>query len=353
MKKVYFNPEEESFIKENYAERGGPFCVESLNGKFLLSQIHHFARKNNLKRIVTKKFDVNTLKIVDRPETAYYLGLLWADGHVSKEGESITIKVVEDDGLHFLSFIKSLGEFSVYSYSAKNRARRHMTIGIFNKDIGSYLLSMDFGNKSQATPNKILSTIPNEFKSYFWLGFFDGDGSIYSQGNGFHITFSGSHEQDWTDLYLTLEALGCKFKLKQYKNKEFGHQSSAVRMSHAEDVEKFCEYIYSNYDKGGIGLPRKRSRYEEFKKIVEARPKKKNQYRGVQGIPSRLGGFSSFFYKVNHNGMSFTGYEFTTAEDAAIAYDKKAIELKGESARTNFPITNYIELGKSISGKYD
>ncbi|KIY98262.1 hypothetical protein MNEG_9699 [Monoraphidium neglectum] len=39
----------------------------------------------------------------------------------------------------------------------------------------------------------------------------------------------------------------------------------------------------------------------------------------------------------------FLGY-FDTAQDAAKAYDRKLVELRGASARTNYPITEYLSL---------
>jgi DNA-binding transcriptional regulator WhiA len=336
MNKLYFTPDEEIFIKDNYASKGCRFCFEGLNYKFSLQQIYDFARKNNLKR--TLKFDVNVLKNVDRPETAYYLGLLWSDGHVSKNKYRTTIKVVEDDGIHFLNVIKDLGEFCVQSYKIKNRERRQMVIAIYNKDVTEYLLNLDFGDKSKMSPTKVLKTIPDKFKSYFWLGFFDGDGSIHSQGNCFHITFSGSYSQDWEDLYNLLDSLGCKFKLKQSQNKKFGHQYSCVRMSHPLDISKLGEYIYQNYENDQIGLPRKHSRYEEFKRMVEGKPENQCGYRGVYKS------HSSYKVSITYKGIYFNLGNYKNAREAAEVYDKKAIELKGKMARTNFPIENYLNL---------
>lgn len=60
----------------------------------------------------------------------------------------------------------------------------------------------------------------------------------------------------------------------------------------------------------------------------------KNNKSGFKGVYSRRGKFESH---ISHNRNRYYLGSFLIAEEAARAYDKKAIELFGEFARLNFP----------------
>lgn len=65
--------------------------------------------------------------------------------------------------------------------------------------------------------------------------------------------------------------------------------------------------------------------------------KNKTGYRGV--YENERG--KKYSAKISANDKTFTIGRFDNLEEAAHAYDRKAIELRGEFARTNFPRENY------------
>ena len=67
------------------------------------------------------------------------------------------------------------------------------------------------------------------------------------------------------------------------------------------------------------------------------RPNTTTGFRGVR-VDTRTKKFSAMIFKDGQH--YYLGY-FNCASEAAIAYDKKAIELYGEYAVTNFPKENY------------
>ncbi len=66
---------------------------------------------------------------------------------------------------------------------------------------------------------------------------------------------------------------------------------------------------------------------------------KSNSKTGFKGIAPCL-----YKAKIQKDGVTYQLGKFYTKELAAMAYDRKAIELFGEYARTNFPIENYSHL---------
>lgn len=65
----------------------------------------------------------------------------------------------------------------------------------------------------------------------------------------------------------------------------------------------------------------------------------KNNASGFKGVNRRLrsDGSYSFRARIRNNGVLVQLGTYNTAEEAALAYDKKAVELFGDFAHQNFP----------------
>ena len=116
------------------------------------------------------------------------------------------------------------------------------------------------------SPTKILSKVPDELKSYFFLGFSDGDGCFYTNPNGFckQYAISGSYEQSWVDFENLMGMKGCNYTIKKTINKN-GNKSSCLRFTNKKSLLSFGEYIYKTIELDNIGLQRKYKKFLEIK----------------------------------------------------------------------------------------
>jgi intein-encoded DNA endonuclease-like protein len=85
---------------------------------------------------------------------------------------------VKEDIDYFYSIFKTTGEYNLYYRKRENR-REQGLINCSSLELSNFLKSNDYLIKSVASPTKILLNIPEEFQSYFYLGFSDGDGCFY------------------------------------------------------------------------------------------------------------------------------------------------------------------------------
>ena len=272
---------EKKFIKENYPSNGCKFCADNL--KINKSKIMNFVFRNNIKvnydifvnknRFRKNKIDINVFKENINQYSAYILGFLWADGHLSEKNRyNIGTEITTKDAEKILSIFLKTGDWSSYSITSPSKKKWQPQTKIFCscKELFKFLEENDYVKKSDVVgPTKILSLIPKEFHNYFFRGLSDGDGCFYFNGKQYlrQYSIASSYNQDWgffTDLLDNLSIEKYKCKKSKVINKKSGklNGSSCIRITNKEDIKKLGNYIYSGEL---FGLERK---YEIYKKII-------------------------------------------------------------------------------------
>ena len=207
------------------------------------------------------------------PESVYILGLLWADGTINKKTNFFSIECIKDDIDYFYPIFQTTGKYGLYT---RNRMGRKVqgTIGGCSLELSNFLKENDYTHKSIMSPDKILFTIPENLKQYFFLGWSDGDGNFYLQENQrekggiVQYTMSGSYEQDWNALIKICEKLNVNYRIDKIITK-LNHSYSSFRICRSDDIIKFGDYLYKDTK---IGLKRKIEYFNRIKKYINDKP---------------------------------------------------------------------------------
>lgn len=151
-------------------------------------------------------FDEKYFDIIDTANKAYLLGFICTDGCLYKrEGHqgqlSISIKNIDVEIIHH--FKESLqSNHPIAQVKDPRRSDTTMNTIVFISEIlYNSLLKLGLSDKKTFLLDyqKILSNIPTQFHSAFFLGLFDGDGNIDYPKNGTisksHVRLSGPIEQ--------------------------------------------------------------------------------------------------------------------------------------------------------------
>jgi hypothetical protein len=274
-----YTKEETEFLLKNYSAMGVDFCFERLKTKtkdsirrkafYLNIKISDELKKqrpikagvNRRNRTLEKHENFNNSFVINDDKTAYFLGFLWADGHLyGKEGyymqTHITMSKGDYDDL-VRYFPEGLGNFLYYEQKQKNE--KHKTKIYFrlqNPSFAYFLYKHDYKNKSVNSPEKILNKIPKPLRKFFWLGFFDGDGCFYVGKNGSSFSVSGRIEQDWGCLEELTKLLNIKsYSIDRRINKNRNSKCSVYRIWRKEDIKILINYLYNDTT---LGLKRKR-----------------------------------------------------------------------------------------------
>lgn len=217
------------------------------------------------------------------PKFVYLLGFLWSDGYISKTTNAVQIEVTKDD------FSDLNKVFSVISFTHYFRQRHDKDGEVFGRplvkfhisssELKSFLVGHDYLNKSIMAPIKILSSIPKNLVSYWWLGHFDGDGCFYKAPRiGGSLSIWSTIEQDWSAHIKLLTDLGVSYRIKKYIRKGGQHKSSALVSTNRDSIIKFGNYLYSQ---GLLGLDRKRQKFLEIKNYKSTSTEVAHKRKGV------------------------------------------------------------------------
>lgn len=291
MKQLKYTKQEIDFIKRNYPKYGSKYCSKQLHrSTFCIAQkatrLGIVLTKQQIRNIQIKarerensyyRFNPDVFIHIKKPEAAYILGFLWADGalvYAEKRGAySISLEICKKDFLDIEKTAFSLGEWRKYERK-RGSYKRVTCIKIHVKPLAKYLFNNDFLIKSTGCPRKILSKIPKELRHYWWRGYFDGDGCLFVGEKSSQLAIAGSYKQNWTNVVSLFNRLKIKsYRINRYRNKK--SQSSDVRIQNRKDILVFLKYIYQHRRTDNIGLSRK---YGKYKILLNKTPKCKTYF---------------------------------------------------------------------------
>lgn len=120
----------------------------------------------------------NELQLIDTEEKAYLLGLFYSDGYVSSSSNCCAITLHNQD-LVLLEKLEKLFPFFKVCKSHKNASKLLCT----SKKLKEHLLSHGvFPQKSSKNKERLtINYVSKDLQHHFIRGYFDGDGSVYSQ----------------------------------------------------------------------------------------------------------------------------------------------------------------------------
>jgi hypothetical protein len=257
--------EEKSWLKNNYSILGSHECAKILGrplasiritannmGCYIPLELRNNLHSKTLIKKFTPSILPSTFKDVNTKETAYILGLLWADGWITyKDSYSVDIKLISKDFDNIEWIFFKLGEWKRYIRKETTGHKQTTSLRLSGKELVDYLISLDYHTKYQSAI-KVINTIPEELKCYWWRGYVDGDGYIHPN-HPYRLGFSGPHNQDWS------------FLPKEYnfrKNIVIGkHSFSNAILIRKKEIYDFGSFIWKTYEDDKIGLKRK---YDKF-----------------------------------------------------------------------------------------
>lgn len=266
------------FIIDNFQSKGAKYCAEQLN--ISVNYVTLIASKLKLKRIKKYYIDPSKYENIDA-RMAYFLGYIWADGCLferSKKSMIFRFSIVSEDFEDIKSIIDYIGSFGIKTIK-KTHLNKPQTV-IYTQDTGfcAFLKSNDFLIKSGASPDKLLSKIPQNLRNYWWRGYLDGDGCIfYKRDKAPFVSFTSSINQDWS--FCKRFLLNNDIEYKIYSRKRNKSSGSKVVISSYRCI-KLLEMIYRHYNNDEIGLKRKHAKYLSIRQhILNSKDSRLNSYK--------------------------------------------------------------------------
>ena len=210
----------------------------------------------------------NYFSNIDDSDKAYILGFIYADGHLSKNGELKLIIQPDDESiLNFIKFKMDSDTPIRYVYrKVKDILKPYSSFIICRKPIFNDLWNIGIRhNKSKN--NLPWPEIKSDFISHFLRGIFDGDGCIWNkQKSSWGCSFAGGFDLlNNIKQELNKQGIHCNpIKIPKRKNGLYG---CSLDITHRDNIKKFYTYLYSD---STFHLERKYQRFlTAFKDISE------------------------------------------------------------------------------------
>lgn len=246
--------EKARILTEHYLRFGLDFCIENFS-------FAGFATEHQKKTF----FDFLDFKI-DTPQKAWVMGFIWADAHLHRSSNQISIEISEHDMEDIKENFYHLTPHWNFSNRKRNNSKiRQSCLKISNYFLREFLENHGFEEKSGGSHEKIIEAIPRSLQNFFWLGLMDGDGSIDLKKKTSlpRIMFWSNFDQKWDALENLLKELDFKYYISRNTRKNRPNQRwSVIGLTKGNETVSFLSYLYNNNIDSTIGLKRKFKKYQ-------------------------------------------------------------------------------------------
>jgi intein/homing endonuclease len=193
---------------------------------------------------------------IKHPLHAYLLGLLWADGHISKNKNEIILSSTYPDANEFIPLFEKTGKWSVYK-KKHNRInwKESVSIQTTNFYLKEVLVNYGFLNRENGFES-IANLVPAELHYMFLRGLSDGDGCFTkNKKNQFKFSLCSCFLQNWDWVSNILNGLKINHKIERTRSKSGSY--SKIHIWGQLRVKAWGRYLYSDFEENNIGLTRK------------------------------------------------------------------------------------------------
>lgn len=231
--------------------------VSQYDVKDILQTSGHLLPKGQAALLQSKANTLNSdyFDSIDTEEKAYWLGLLYADGSIHKDGSQVTLSLQFSD-YELVQKFASIFQSKIFDYDIPDKrtgkSYRRATTTVFCKYLGLQLISKGiFINKSNIDDFKVLDQTPESLYRHFVRGFFDGDGYIWDKGKTVAVALYGRKGM--------VEGLRDKAK-EELRDFKLSPCDSLYRLEvNGKKALSFSRWIYQH---SSVWLPRKREKAE-------------------------------------------------------------------------------------------
>lgn len=220
---------------------------------------------------MAKKYNLHFSLESLSPFKAYFLGLMWADGWITSNGNGCALSS-NDSEIEIINNIL----YPEKNHPIETRPSGCKIIHICNKNLVNQL--KNFGFVSDKSKNGV-PIIPLEYEKYWMLGLLDGDGCIYQKdGKCLRVFFSGNEQtlllvQDYFRNNFSIEFIK---KLANRKNGQIDKRilpnnniCYQLQTKGYKDAQIIIEHLYSGAIENHI--PFYRRKYQKYIDFINAR----------------------------------------------------------------------------------
>ena len=221
-------------------------------------------------RKAQKKYNHNeeAFSKIDNEEAAYWLGFLYADGHVICEskhnGVCLTIQYRDIEHLcKFRDFISPSSPVKTIDRVLHGRLFQYCRLDVFSSKISKDLVTLGcVSRKSAILTFPSNKQVPQKWLHHFIRGYFDGDGCVTTMydNNLINVSFIGT-KKFLTGLIKILKDQSLTFGSVKITSENNTDKVYRLSKGGAVVVKSIFDYLYNN---ASVYLTRKKSKFVNY-----------------------------------------------------------------------------------------